>query len=164
MTGRPALREPMVWLVWGLPAASVVAGVLLVVTAIRSGGADEVTDKVQRRAQIQVSELGPDQRASAMKLAVILRIGPDSIEVFPVSGDVPRTQSLVLHLNHPTDSTRDQRLVLLPSDEGWSVIAKTEIDHDWIARLGPADGAWRVLGRVQTGGRAVRLGSALDVN
>lgn len=164
MTGRPALREPMVWLVWGLPAASVVAGVLLVVTAIRSGGADEVTDKVQRRAQIQVSELGPDQRASAMKLAVILRIGPDSIDVLPISGDVPRTQSLVLNLNHPTDSTQDQRLVLLPSGEGWSVRAKTQIDHDWIARLGPADGAWRVLGRVQTGGHAVRLGSALDVN
>ena len=164
MTGRPASREPMVWLVWGLPAASVVAGVLLVVTAIRSGGADEVTDKVQRRAQIQVSELGPDQRASAMKLAVILRIGAESIDVLPVSGDVPRSQPLVLNLNHPTDSARDQRFVLLPSGQGWSVTAKTELDHDWIARLGPADGAWRVLGRVKTGGHAVRLGSALDVN
>ena len=158
------MREPMVWLVWGLPAASVVAGVLLVVSAVRSGGADEVTDKVQRRAQIQVSELGPDQRASAMKLAVILRIGPESIDVLPVSGDVPRAQPLVLDLNHPTDSTRDQRLVLQPSNHGWSVPAKAEIDHDWIARLGPTDGAWRVLGRVQTGGHAVRLGSALDVN
>lgn len=164
MTIRPAHREPMVWLVWGLPAASVVAGVLLVVTAVRSGGADEVTDKVQRRAQIQVSELGPDQRASAMKLAVILRIGADSIEVLPVSGDVPRTQALVLDLSHPTDSSRDQRLVLQPSGQGWSVPAKVGIDHDWIARLGPTDGAWRVLGRVQTGGYAVRLGSALDVN
>lgn len=164
MTGRAAHREPMVWLIWGLPAASVLAGVLLVVTAVRSGGADEVTDKVQRRAQIQVSELGPDQRASAMKLAVLLRIGADSIEVLPVSGDLPRTQPLVLNLNHPTDSTRDQRLVLLPTAQGWSVPTKTEIDHDWIARLGPGDGAWRVLGRVQTGGHAVRLGSALDVN
>ncbi len=164
MTPRPAHREPMVWLVWGLPAASVVAGVLLVVTAVRNGGADEVTDKVQRRAQIQVSELGPDQRASAMKVVVILHIGPDSIDVLPVSGDLPRTQPLVLNLNHPTDSTRDQRLVLLPSAQGWSVPAKTDINHDWIARLGPADGAWRVLGRVQTGGSAVRLGSALDVN
>lgn len=164
MTGRPAHREPMVWLVWGLPAASVVAGLLLVVTAVRSGGADEVTDKVQRRAQIQVSELGPDQRASAMKLAVILRIGPDSIDLLPVSGDVPRTEPLVLDLSHPTDSTRDRRVVLRPSAHGWSAVAKTETDHDWIARLGPTDGRWRVLGRVQTGGHAVRLGSALDVN
>lgn len=164
MTGRPAYREPMVWLMVGLPAASVVAGILLLVTAVRSGGADEVSDKVQRRAQIQVSELGPDQRASAMKLVVLLRIAADSIEVLPVSGDLPLTQSLVLSLNHPTDSTRDQRLVLLPSSHGWRVAARTETGHDWIARLGPANGAWRVLGRVETGGHAVRLGSALDVD
>ena len=162
MTGRPAYREPMVWLMVGLPAASVVAGILLLVTAVRSGGADEVSDKVQRRAQIQVSELGPDQRASAMKLVVLLRIAADSIEVLPVSGELPLTQPLVLSLNHPTDSTRDQRLVLLPSSHGWRVAARTETGHDWIARLGPANGAWRVLGRVETGGHAVRLGSALD--
>lgn len=164
MTSRPAHREPMVWLVWGLPAASVVAGLLLVATAVRSGGADEVTDKVQRHAQIQLSELGPDQRASVMKVAVILHIGPDSIDILPISGDLPRTQPLVLNLNHPTDSTRDQRLVLLPTAQGWSLPAKTETNHEWIARLGPVDGAWRVLGRVQRGGSAVRLGSALDAN
>ena len=161
---RPAHREPLVWLVWGLPAASVVAGLLLVFTAIRSGGADEVTDKVQRHAQIQVSELGPDARASTMKIAVILRIGPQSIDVLPVSGDVPRSKPLVLSLNHPTDAARDRNVVLLPTGEGWSVAAKTDTDHDWIARLGPADGAWRVLGRVHIGGHAVRLGSALETN
>lgn len=154
----------MVWLVWGLPAASVVAGLLLVFSAVRSGGADEVTDKVERHAQIQVSELGPDQRASTMNVVVILHIGTSSIDVLPVSGNLPRTQRLVLNLNHPTDSARDQRLVLLPTSQGWGIKTKTEVNHDWIARLGPANGAWRVLGRVHTGGSAVRLGSALDVN
>ena len=64
MDERPFLREPMVWLMLGLPLASVVAGVGLLVAAVRSGGADEVTDVVQGTAQIQVSTLGPDARAS----------------------------------------------------------------------------------------------------
>lgn len=164
MSHRPAHREPLVWLVWGLPAASVVAGLLLVVAAVRSGGADEVSDKVQRHAQIQVSELGPDQSANAMNVAVILRIASGSIEVLPVSGDVPRGKPLVLSLNHPTDATRDLRLVLRPTGQGWSATSKADTSHDWIARLGPTNGAWRVLGRVHAGGQAVRLASALEAN
>ena len=162
MTLRATLREPMVWLVFGLPAASVVAGLLLVATAVRSGGADEVTDKVQRHAQIQLTELAPDQRAHAMNVAMLLRIDLDSIEVLPVSGELPRKQSLVLDLNHPTDASRDQRLVLLPSGQGWRVAARVDTSHEWIARLGPSDGDWRILGRMQVGGHAIRLGSALD--
>lgn len=162
MTTRATHREPMVWLIIALPAASVVAGLMLVATAVRSGGADEVTDKVQRHAQIQLTELGPDQRARAMNAVVILRIDPGSIEVLPVSGNLPRDRTLVLDLNHPTDASRDLRLVLLPSNQGWHVSARIDTSHDWIARLGPVDGAWRVLGRVQGGGRATRLGSALE--
>ena len=49
MTDRKSFwREPMVWLVFGLPLASIVAGVTLVVIAVRSGGADTVSDQVQR--------------------------------------------------------------------------------------------------------------------
>ena len=162
MTTRATYREPMVWLIIALPAASVVAGLMLVATAVRSGGADEVTDKVQRHAQIQLTELGPDQRARAMNAAVILRIDPGSIEVLPVSGNLPRDQTLVLDLNHPTDASRDLRLLLLPSSQGWRIASQVDTSHDWIARLGPVDGAWRVLGRVKGGGRATRLGSALE--
>jgi len=161
MTPRATHREPMVWLIVALPAASVVAGLMLVATAIRSGGADEVTDKVQRHAQIQLTELGPDQRARAMNVAVLLRIDPGAIEVFPVTGQLSRAQPLVLDLNHPTDASRDQRLVLLPSGEGWRVTARVDTSHEWIARLGPSDGGWRILGRMQVGGHAIRLASAL---
>ena len=58
---RPFWKEPMVWLVWGLPLASVVAGLWLVVTAVRAGGADPVIDDVQRVSQIQTTDLGPDE-------------------------------------------------------------------------------------------------------
>lgn len=43
--GTPAWREPMVWLVWGGPAAVVVAGVITVVIAVQ--GADPEVSKIE---------------------------------------------------------------------------------------------------------------------
>ena len=103
MSERRALREPMVWLMIGLPAASVVAGLMLVATAVRSGGADEVTDAVRRTAQIQVSELGPDAQAEAMKLSAVLSIDKAATRILPVSGEFVRSEALLLTLSHPTD-------------------------------------------------------------
>jgi hypothetical protein len=161
MTARAAYREPMLWLVIGLPAASVVAGILLVVAAVRSGGADEIGDEVQRHAQVQVSELAPDELAQRMRLSVLLRVQDGVVEVLPVSGAMPRTQSLVLSLSHPTHAAQDLRLVLAPSGTGWRLSAPVPEGHDWLARLGPVDGRWRLLGRLESGVHAVLLAPAL---
>jgi len=54
----------MVWLVFAIPAASVVAAFALLAAAARSSGTDDlVADKVQRTAQLQVADLGPDANA-----------------------------------------------------------------------------------------------------
>ena len=63
---RPFWREPMMWLVLGLPAMSVVAGVILVTLATRDSS-DSVGDVVTRTAQIQVADLGPDARARDLR-------------------------------------------------------------------------------------------------
>lgn len=154
----------MVWLVIGLPAASVVAGILLVVTAVRSGGADEVGDDVRRSAQVQVSKLAPDELAQRMQLSALLRIQDGIVEVLPVTGAIPRTQSLLLSLRHPTDAAQDLRFVLAPSGSGWRLSAPVPAGHDWIAGLAPVDGRWRLLGRLESGVHAVRLAPALAVD
>jgi uncharacterized protein len=159
-----ALREPMVWLMIGLPAASVVAGLLLVATAVRSGGADEVTDEVKRTAQIQVSELGPDEQAQSMKLSAVLSIDQATAQVLPVNGEFVRNEALLLTLSHPTDSAQDIKLTLEPSELGWSSAAELESTHDWIAQLTPADGRWRLRGRIEIGQRAAHMGPALVGN
>ena len=160
MTERPAWREPMVWLTAGLPAASVVAGLLLVVTAVRAGGADEVDAPVQLRAQAQVSELGPDETARNLQVSALVRLDADRIEVLPVSGPVPRDQPLVLALSHPTDAAQDRRIVLLPGAHGWQAPATLSTGHDWLLRLAPEDGRWRVVGRMVRGA-TTRVGPAL---
>lgn len=148
----------------GLPAASVVAGLLLVATAIRSGGADEVVDDVRRTAQIQVAELGPDARAEAMKLSAVLSLDTATTQVLPVNGDFVRNEELVLTLSHPTDATQDRRLTLLPTELGWRTDGGMVSAHDWIVQLAPADAHWRLRGRLKAGQRAAHLGPALVGN
>ena len=68
---RGAWREPMVWLVFAIPAVAIVFTVALLAYASRSSGTDDaVADKVQRTAQVQVADLGPD--ATAMHIASVM--------------------------------------------------------------------------------------------
>lgn len=157
MAERSPWREPMVWLMIGLPAASVVFGIALAVTAVCSGGADSISDEVQHIAQMQITEQAPDARATSMKLSAVLRLEEEAIEVLPVSGEFIRTQVLMLTLSHPTDAMQDRHLILQPTELGWRVTGNTRANHDWIAQLTPTDAQWRVRGRIKAGQRAAFL-------
>jgi hypothetical protein len=161
MADRHPLREPMMWLVIALPIVAVVAGVTLIVVSVRSGSVDAVIDPVQRTAQIQVSELGPDQRAGTLKLSAVLRVGNGMVELLPVSGDFARDQPLTLVMSHPSQAAQDRTLTLAPSELGWRAAIELQDDHDWLLRLTPIDGSWRLRGRLPTGQRAAHLGPAL---
>ena len=161
MGERNPLREPMMWLVIGLPIAAVVAGVALIVISVRSGSVDAVIDPVQRTAQVQVSELGPDQRAGALKLSAVLRVGNGMVELLPVSGDFARDQPMTLVLSHPSQAAQDRSLSLAPSELGWRATIELPADHDWLLRLTPVDGSWRLRGRLPVGQQAAHLGPAL---
>ncbi len=158
---RPAWREPMVWLVAGLPLVSIVAGIALVVIASRSGDSDAVADPVTRTAQIQVADLGPDARAQQLRLTAIVRTDKNLIEVLPVSGEFKRDQPLRIALRHPTRAHSDRALVLQPSPLGWRAAVVIDGSHDWSVQLSPQDGHWRLLGRLPKGQRAAHLKPAL---
>lgn len=158
---RHALREPMVWLVIVLPTLVVIAGIVTLVVAIRAGGNDAVPDAVQRTAQVQVAELGPEARARAMGLSAVLRVRDDRIELLPVSGAFERGRPLTLQMTHPIRAEDDHRIVLAPDAQGWSAQATLPTRHDWQLRLEPADTAWRLHGRLPAGQAAARLASTL---
>lgn len=159
---RSVWRIPVMWLVIGLPLASIVAGVGLVIIATRAGGADTVTDRVQRVAQIQTADLGPDQRAQQMKLSVVLRTDERGIEVIPVSGDFDRAAPLQLRVLHPTQANADRELRLPPGGLGWRLDEPLDGSHDWNLQLLPADGQWRLKGRMPKAQQAVRLAPSLQ--
>ena len=100
---RPALLEPMVWLMLGIPAATVLAGIATLVIASSAGGLDAAPEPVQRTLQAQVADLGPDRRAAAAGMQATLRVdGAGRIDVaLPASPGAP-----TLRLVHPTRAFR----------------------------------------------------------
>jgi len=160
-------RNPVMWLVIGLPVLSIVAGIGLVVVSVRSGGDDAVIDTVQRTAQIQTTELGPDERAASMKLSAVLHVDAKGIDLLPVGGgfsggDVPRDAPLSLVLSHPSDAKLDRTVKLAPSEMGWHANLPLPLDHDWLLQLTPSDHTqWRLRGRLIAGQGAAHLAPAL---
>ena len=150
-------RMPVMWLVVGLPLASIIAGVGLVITAVNTGGADSVTDKVDRMSQIQTTDLGPDNQAQVLKLSAILRIDAGMVEVLPVTAAFKRNAPLRLSLEHPLQAQEDRVLELKPSVHGWQVEADIDETHDWRLQLTPADTQWRLKGRLPKQQHATRL-------
>lgn len=159
---RHPLREPMVWLMIGIPLASVIAGVGLVIVAVKHSTDDQVIDQVQRTAQIQVSDLGADQRADALGLSAVLQFNANQLRVLPATGQFTRTALLRVRLLHPTNGKRDLSFDLQPDATGWSGVATMDGSHAWKLQLEPSDGAWRLVGRLPAGQHAAHLGPALD--
>lgn len=158
---RPASREPMLWLVVGLPVLVVIASLATVWISARSGANDAVADDVRRTAQIQTTELAPDEAAAARSLSAVLSLQDDAVLLVPVTGNIAKTSSLRLRLAHPMQASQDMILDLQPSEIGWSAAAKVSRGNDWNATLQDSTGTWRIVGRLQAGQQAVRLAPAL---
>lgn len=168
-------RNPMVWLMVGFPLAAVVAGTATLIIAIRAGGSDAIADDVHRTAQIQTTELGPDERAATLKLSAVLSVhnteGVATLELLPATGAFVdsasaeyrtlRAQPLRLLLQHPTRADEDRELRLLPTATGWRVEYALDSSHDWRLLVMPEGGAWRLRARLPAGQRGVLLAPAV---
>ena len=156
-------RVPVVWLVIALPATVVIASIGLIFIASGDGN-DVIRDDVQRTAQIQTVDLGPDALAAEQKLSAIVRTDAEGgfIEVLPVSGPFDRAAPLRLTLEHPAESGRDTVLLLAPGELGWRVDGTLDDSHDWKVQLGPEDSSWRLKGRLPKGQQATNLRPALQ--
>jgi len=150
---RPRFRDAgiLAWLVVILPLTSVVAGIATLVIALRAGSSDAVIDPVQRTAQIQQRDLAADRRTRAFALrAQLLRSGDaGSGVVVQIDGALPPAESLQLTLAHPLAGSLDQHIDLR-QDGQRRYIGDDAIDasHDWNIQLAPADGSWRLVGRL----------------
>lgn len=158
---RSPWREPMVWLVVALPAVAVIGGITMVIVSNRAGNIDAVPDDVKRTAQIQTTDLSPDERARQLGLGAVFRIAKDGVQVFPASGTFDRSQTLHLVLQHPNRSEEDLKVDLKPDELGWSAPLDVDGRHDWRLQLTSASGDWRLRGRLPRGQQAAHLGSAL---
>ena len=154
---RPGWREPLVWLVFGIPAIAVVALAWMVFIAAGPGSTDSVDTTVKRTAQIQVADLGPDEAATRLRLAALLRIDGKDLEVLPLHAGFDTAKPLKLALRHPTRSELDHELLMQPTATGWRATLELDLAHDWTLRLVPQDNQWRLQGRLPRGQLSARL-------
>lgn len=157
-------QQPVIWLVIALVAAAVAGGIAMLLIASDAGNDDAVADPVRRTAQVQTADLGPDALAAQRKLSAIVRIDVEQelVEVLPVDGDFDPAVSLQLRLLHPIRASDDMTLQLQPTELGWRTDAVVDGGHDWNIELGPADGSWRLQGRLPAGQQAAHLQPALQ--
>jgi hypothetical protein len=155
---RHAWREPMVWLMLAIPAATVVAGIATLRLARAEGGLDAAPESVQRTAQTQVTDLGPDRRAAALGLQANLRVDARGRPVLrlPERAD----GALALRLVHPTRADGDLEWTRAVPGGDWSgpAVPIAARGH-WV--LEPADRAWRLVGRWPVDGGVVALQPAV---
>jgi hypothetical protein len=162
MSERPWYREPMLALVIGLPAAAVVAGFATLVIAA-SGPGDASYASVRRVAQTQTADLAPDHAAAQLGLAAVATIAADGTVALRFEQAAPADGPLALELRHATDPRRD-RVVELARLDAASFVGRLPAPRAagaYNVELEPADGAWRLVGRLDAGSSRLRLSAAL---
>jgi hypothetical protein len=157
MRPRPALHEPMLWLVWGLPALVVIAGIATLVIALRAGGADAVPAEVRRTAQIQVEDLQADREAQRLGLRAELRrdAATGAVQLRLEGAVPPADPQLRLRLRHPAQAGRDRELRLVRAANAWH--GRLEPDGAQAWNLVPLDARWRLSGRLAHDATAAAL-------
>ena len=155
---RPAWREPMTWLVAGLPLAVMVAAIVTIAMARRSP-ADASDGETRRIAQVQIDDLAPDRAAARLglqgRLDVDAGAGALTLRFDP---PVPHAERLELALLHPLDEHLDRRFALLRESDAWrGTTAPWPASQAWELRLRSPRGEWRLTGRLVAGTRSATL-------
>lgn len=151
----PRRFEPMVLLVWGLPAAVVVAGFITLGIAIRSGELAGSTDDVRRMAQVQESDLGADQAAQRRGLSASLRVEAGTVQL-QLLGASEADDALTLRFEHPADASLDRVVALSREGASWSGQIALPQAPGWRLVLLAADASWRLDGHLD-GDRGVAV-------
>lgn len=152
-------RNPVLWLVLAIPAATIVAGVWTLMVASGKSAVDADPDPVRRTAQVQVASIEADAQAASRGLGATLAIEDGSALLRLDQATGPRAPSL--QLVHPLESSMDRQLTLLPDPQGWRTDGPVASTHVWQLRLVADDGSWRLVGRYHPGDTEVALAPAL---
>lgn len=154
---KPIWREPVVWVVVGLPLATLIAGAVTIGIAIKQP-ADSRSAEVSRIAQIQFEDQAADHRAAEHGLRATLHSNAASgtielsIEPQELVGD-----ALLLRLEHPLQAAKDRELPLRREGQRWIATTTPWGAQAWRVHLISDAGGWRLSGRLEQGSSATQL-------
>ena len=142
----PWWKEPMIWLVAGLPALAVVAS--FVSYFIAANEPDPLVNAGYRKEGLApIKDADKERRARAMQVQADLEFssGKVSINLYGLLDKQPA--SLELLLLHPTHADQDVRFVLSRTTQGQYTAPALEVGagrRQWV--LAPDNQDWRLTG------------------
>lgn len=135
------------WVVFGLPALSVTAGITTVFIAQHNPDSMVVDDYYKRGLAIN-QDLARDRMAADLSVRATLRIADGELRLHLASTQSLDESQLILRLVHPTHSDRDRQFVLEHREPAVYAVRMPEVEPAlWYVQLQPAHGAWRLNGR-----------------
>ena len=146
MKKKGAIREPMVWLMFGIPVLTAIAGFYTLHIAGLAKATDVVNMPVTRMAQVQETDLTADENAARSHLSARLNIA-DGQWVISSAGKL-NSESLVLDLQHPIDKSQDMSLELHRQGNTFVSLAPVNKSNDWLLQLSDRKKQWRLVGRL----------------
>jgi hypothetical protein len=154
-------REPMMWLVVGIPLASVIAGIAMIGVASRAS-VDHVAEPFQRIGKAQTAELTRDRRAMELGTTATLSVAANGRDLV-VTLERADAAVLELHLAHPIERRLDAHIQLRAVAPGRFAgsLEQPLPAARWDLELGDLGHTWRIVGQLEAGRDAARLVPAL---
>ena len=142
---RPAWREPLVWLVVGIPAATVVAGAFTWWIAAQRADSNVADDYYKRGLAINRS-LERESRAKVLGLRAELTLAGENDLRLRLTGGSTLPPTVTVVLTHPVRAEQDRRLSLDRQADGvYRIVAPQVGAGNWDVSIEAQD--WRVAGR-----------------
>lgn len=161
IANKPWHSEPMMWLVLGIPLASVIAGIAMIAVASRAS-VDNVAEPFRRIGKAQTIELTRDRRATELGTAAVLSIGANGRDLV-VQLEGADAAVLELKLVHPIEQRHDVdlRLVAVAPGRFVGTLERPLPPARWDLELGDIGHTWRIVGQLEAGRDGARLVPAL---
>ena len=156
MIEKPWYKHFWVWFILAPPMASVVLGLLLVVTAYKHAD-DLVVDDYRKIGRAFEQQFERDRIAESLQVTARGSIDRDAGTVnllLTLQGELPAT--LLFRAIHPTEADRDLETVLTrgEGDVYHGRFTKSPDDRRYL-QLEPADRSWRVTSELESGADAM---------
>lgn len=153
-------REPMLWLVCGIPLFTLFAGFWTLKLAAGRSATDAAPEPVTRTAQIQTSDVQADIHAAQRGISAQL-VRAVNGQIVLTSQSITETE-LILELIHPLAAQFDQRVRLIQQQPGeWRGEFRPKVTAQWHLRLSATNGSWRLTGRETEISQSIALQPAI---
>ena len=146
---KPWWREPMVWLIAGLPALAVVAGITTVFIAVDN--ADGLVDEEHQTQGMTTTELKTpeDDKAARLGVSAQLAVSADGLVQVQLDGlsQAARPESLLMTVIHPTQADKDRTITLhRTANAGYQGMLPPEATGKRRYMIESNDHSWRLVG------------------